>query len=133
MFDIDGTLALIKNRGPFSWDKVFNDDLNQIVSEHIKFHNSVGRKIILISGRDEVCRKETQDWLEFYGIPYDELHMRTKDDQRKDTIIKRELYENHIQGKYNVLCVYDDRLQVLEMWNNLGIFAFNVNQGLIDF
>ena len=133
IFDIDGTLALMKNRGPYSWEKVFNDDINLIVAEQVNYHKSRGRKIILVSGRDEVCRKETQDWLEFYEISYDELHMRTKDDQRKDTIVKRELYQNHIEGKYNVLCVYDDRLQVLEMWNNLGIFAFNVNQGNIDF
>lgn len=133
MFDIDGTLALMKNRGPFSWDKVFNDDLNQIVAEHVAFHKAAGRKIILVSGRDEVCRKETKDWLEFYNIEYDELYMRSKDDQRKDTIVKRELYQNHIEGRYNVLCVYDDRLQVLEMWNDLGIFAFNVNQGNIEF
>lgn len=133
MFDIDGTLALMKNRGPFSWDKVFNDDVNQIVAEHINFHKAIGRKIILVSGRDEVCRKETQDWLEFYGITYDELYMRQKDDQRKDTIVKKEIYINHIEGVYNVLCVYDDRLSVCRVWAEIGIFTFTVNQGLIEF
>lgn len=133
MFDIDGTLALMKNRGPYSWDKVFHDNLNQIVSEHIKFHKGAGRKIILVTGRDEVCREETQDWLEFYEIPYDELHMRTKDDQRKDTIVKKELYQNHIEGKYNVLCVYDDRLSVCREWTKIGLFTFTVNQGLVEF
>ena len=133
IFDIDGTLALMKNRGPYSWEKVFNDDVNQIVAEHIKFHKDAGRKIILMSGRDEICRKETQDWLEFYEISYDELHMRNKDDQRKDTIVKKELYQNYVEGKYNVLCVYDDRLSVCKAWSELGIFTFTVNQGLIEF
>lgn len=133
VFDIDGTLALMGKRGPFDWKRVYFDDVNDIVAEQVNFHKSLGRKIILVSGRDEVCRKETQDWLEFYNIHFDELYMRPKDDQRKDTIVKREIYETHLQDKYNVLCVYDDRLQVLEMWNNLGIFAFNVNQGQIIF
>ena len=133
VFDIDGTLALMGKRGPFDWKRVYVDDVNDIVAEQVKFHKNLGRKIILVSGRDEVCREETQDWLGFHDIHFDELYMRPKDDQRKDTIVKREIYETHLQDKYNVLCVYDDRLQVLEMWNNLGIFAFNVNQGNIEF
>ena len=127
--DIDGTIAHMGNRGPFDWGKVFGDDLNRIVSEHITFHVKEGRKIIMLSGRDSSCRKETQDWLEFYGLPYDELHMRPAGDFRKDTIIKREIYNNEIKNNYNVLCVYDDRLSVLDMWNKEGLFTFNVNQG----
>jgi len=133
VFDIDGTLALMGKRGPFDWKRVYVYDVNNIVAEQVKFHKNLGRKIILVSGRDEVCREETQEWLRFHDIHFDELYMRPKDDQRKDTVVKREIYETHLQDKYNVLCVYDDRLQVLEMWNNLGIFAFNVNQGNIDF
>lgn len=133
LFDIDGTLALMKNRGPFDWKNVHRDDNNQIVSEHVFFHKSKGRKIILVSGRDGSCRQETIEWLEMYNIHFDELFMRPTDDFRKDTVIKREIYLREIEGKYNVLAVYDDRLQVLDMWNEEGIFTFNVNQGNIEF
>lgn len=133
IFDIDGTLALMKNRGPFDWGKVDRDDLNQIVKEHVDFHKSLGRKILVVSGRDGSCRKMTEDWMNFYGIQYDEFFMRPQDDYRKDTVIKKEIYENEIKDKYNVLCVYDDRLQVLDMWNEQGVFAFNVNQGGLEF
>lgn len=133
IFDIDGTLALMGNRGPFDWDKVHKDEVNEIVAEQIKFHQTQSREILLVSGRDESCRKDTEDWLGMYGIHFDKLFMRPKDDFRKDTIIKKEIYDNDIVGEYNVLCVYDDRLQVLDMWFEKEIFAFNVNQGGIKF
>lgn len=133
IFDIDGTLALMGNRSAYDWMKVYKDDLNNIVAEHIEFHRSKGRKILIVSGRDGVCRKLTEDWLEMYGIQYDEFHMRPENDFRKDTVIKKEIYQNNIKHKYNVLCVYDDRLQVLDMWNKENIFTFNVNQGNIEF
>lgn len=128
IFDVDQTIALMANRGPFDWDKVYKDDLNVIVWEQIEFHRSKGRKIIIVSGRDGEALKETSEWLDMYDVYYDELLMRPADDFRKDHVVKREIYEKHIKGNYNVLCAYDDRLQVLEMWNKLGIFTFNVNQ-----
>ncbi len=133
IFDIDGTLALMGKRGPFDWMKVYKDDINEIVSEQVEFHRSKGREIFVVTGRDEVCRKVTEEWLELYGIEYDKLFMRPKNDYRKDTLIKKEIYENEIVGKYNLLTVYDDRLSVCKTWHNLGVFVFTVNQGLFEF
>lgn len=133
IFDIDGTLAHMKDRGPFEWHKVYKDEINRIVSEHTIFHKDMNRWVILVSSRDESCRKETMEWLDMYGVEYNMLFMRPKDDYRKDTIVKREIYQNEIEGKYNVLAVYDDRLQVLDMWYKQGIFTFNVNQGQFSF
>jgi hypothetical protein len=53
--------------------KVYKDDINLIVSEQVEFHKSKGREIFVVTGRDEVCRKITEDWLELYGIEYDRL------------------------------------------------------------
>jgi hypothetical protein len=75
------------NRGPFDWMK---DDINLIVSEQVEFHKSKGREIFVVTGRDEVCRKITEDWLEC--IEYDRLIMRPKDDFRKYTN-QKEIYE----------------------------------------
>lgn len=132
IFDIDGTLALMGDRGPFDWDKVFKDNLNHIVAEQVKFHKGIGRTIILMSGRDESCRNDTEEWLQdFYGVRFDHLFMRPENDYRKDSIVKEEIYDNHIKGKFNILAAYDDRLQVLNMWYKKGVFTFNVNQGQI--
>ncbi len=133
IFDIDGTLAHMKNRGPFDWDKVDRDDVIELVAEQTKFHRSAGRKIVLVSGRDEECKNLTEDWCRFYGIEFDELHMRPKGSWEKDTVVKKRIYRENLSEKYNVLCVYDDRLSVLDMWHKLGLFTFNVNQGNRDF
>lgn len=129
IFDVDGTLALMGNREPFDWSKVDRDSLNQIVAEQVKFHKSLGRKIIILSGRDESCRQMTTDWFNFYDIEYDLFFMRPKNNFEKDTVIKRRIYETEIKGKYNVLAWYDDRKQVTDLIYDLGLFCFNVNQG----
>jgi predicted kinase len=133
VFDIDGTLALMGDRGPFDWMKVYKDEKNEIVAEQINFHKSLGRKILIVSGRDGVCKDVTKEWLDLYGIHYDEIFLRPENDYRKDTHIKREIYHNEIKPRYNVLAVYDDRHQVLDMWYEEGVFTFNVNQGNIEF
>lgn len=134
MFDIDGTLAHMNGkRGPFEWHSVFKDDPNPIVIDQAKSHKERGHRLILLSGRDESCRKETMEWLELHGIVPDDLFMRPMGSFEKDSTVKSRIYENEIKGKYNVLAVYDDRLQVIEMWYKLGLFVFNVNQGNIRF
>jgi hypothetical protein len=132
-FDLDGTLALMGKRQPFDWHKVDDDDLNNIVAEHIHFHKNKGRKILIISGREESARKKTIEWLNFYELPFDELWMRKTEDFRKDSFVKEDIFRQHIEGNYNLLCVYDDRLQVLKKWYELGVFSFNVNQGNLEY
>ena len=135
IFDIDGTLALMGNRGPFDWDKVYKDNLNHIVAEQVKFHKDMGRTIIYLSGRDETCREQTEEWLtDLYGLVEPKyFFMRKENDFRKDSIVKKEIYDEHIKGKFNIIAAYDDRLQVLDMWYKEGIFTFNVNQGNFEF
>ena len=81
-----------------------------------------------MSGRKETCREITEQWLEKNNVPYDDLYMRKADDNRDDTVIKRELFEKYIKGRYNVLFVIDDRPKVCKMWQDLGIFTLVVNQ-----
>jgi len=134
IFDIDGTIALMGRRSEYDWNKVDVDDPHDIVIEQIKLHQDKGRKILLVSGRDEEAREKTLYWLEYYNVYFDELLMRPKDDMRKDYIIKKEIFNNQIKDRYNVWAVYDDRLQVIKKaWFELGLFCFNVNQGMKDF
>lgn len=55
--------------------------------------------------------------------------MRTTDDRRDDTIVKRELYENNIKGKYNVLFCVDDRPKVVRMWKEQGLQVMCLGDG----
>lgn len=129
MFDIDGTLALMGKRSPYDWDKVDLDELNEDVADTLACLSMAGHKIIIMSGRDSVCRDKTEAWLKKHNIRYDALYMRPEGDMRKDSIIKRELYNNHVKGFYNVLGVFDDRNQVVELWRSLGLTCFQVAEG----
>lgn len=141
--DIDGTLAHMNGkRGPFDWHKVEVDDVDLAVAHTLDAYKELGmvEKVILFSGRDEVCRAETKRWLDHYCISYDELHMRRSDhvdengNQVKDTIVKKEMYEKYIKDKYNVLCIIDDRPSVCRMWRDeLGLKVMQVGDPHYEF
>lgn len=140
--DIDGTLAdghfyEEGRRGPYDWKRVGEDDLKPAIRDVLVTyytqqhpHTRPIPRIILFSGRSAVCRTETEEWLKKYDVPYDELHMRAVgDEKRKDSLVKHDLFDDHIRGKYNVLFVLDDRNQVVEKWRELGLTCFQVSPG----
>jgi hypothetical protein len=105
--------------------------------------------LLFVSGRQEICKKDTIDWLkkhiltnimnEFYSYFCNdgevnlanwkyELFMRKINDNRDDAIVKKEIYDQQIKDKYDVIAVFDDRPKVLRMWRELGLFTFNCCQ-----
>ncbi len=128
--DIDGTLAIMGARSPFDWSKVGIDTVNHNISMIIRtLRMSSGLPMILVSGRDEACRAETEKWLVENSVPYHELIMRKAGDMRKDVEVKREIYDGQIKHRYNVIAVFDDRDQVVDMWRSLGMICLQVNYG----
>jgi predicted kinase len=133
IFDIDGTIAIMRGREPHDYDLVHRDEINELVKEQAIMHRERGRKIIIMSGRVDSCLQLTKDWLDLHEVPYDAILMRKEGDGRRDAIVKEELYREHVEGKYNTICVYDDRLEVVQFWYGMGLFCFNVNQGNLVF
>lgn len=133
IFDIDGTLATMGNRSPYDWSKVGVDTVNESVRDVLRSLRKDYSSIIILSGRDSICRGETEDWLNKNGISYGALYMRPEGDMRKDVEVKEELYNNHIKGKYNILGVFDDRLQVCRLWYKLGLSLFRVGNPDAEF
>lgn len=126
MVDIDGTLAEKGDRDIYDGSKVYLDSVIQPVADVVqRFRRDV---VIIMSGRDEEYREVTEKWLEDNGIEYEQLYMRPRGDRRADWIVKKELYDEHINGKYNVRFVLDDRKQVKRMWVEEGLFVLDVNQ-----
>ena len=128
--DIDGTLAINDGHRKFyEWDKVYGDKVNKPIADLVNAYDMYA-KVVVFSGRDGVCIEESRRWLQDNGIKFDELYQRTAGDNRKDFIIKKELYEQYVQGKYNVLFVLDDRDQVVDLWRNeFGLTCLQVNYG----
>lgn len=124
--DIDGTLAKMNGRSPFDWSRVGEDDCNEVVKKLVNEYTGI---VIIVSGRDGICKEQTIDWLRKNGINYYRLFMRDVGNVEKDSIIKRRLFEDNIRGKYFVEYVLDDRNQVVEMWRSLGLTCLQVSDG----
>lgn len=128
--DIDGTLALMHNRGPFDWARVGEDHPHKPVVDLVNTYHKLGFKVIILTGRDGVCLPETKAWLALHGINYDHIFIRDEGSTEKDSIIKKRIFDDHIRGKFNVHWVVDDRNQVVEMWRNeVGLTVLQCNEG----
>jgi len=128
--DLDGTLALMGDRKPFDWARVGEDTPNAPVVDLLQCYSG-GREIsiFIVSGRSEECRLASERWLDRHGVPYEELLMRPAGDYRRDSVIKQELYDARIAGKYAVLFCLDDRQQSVDFWRSLGLTCFQVAPG----
>jgi predicted kinase len=131
--DIDGTVALKGTRKPFDYTRVSEDQPNHDVIEQVRCAYVGGHEIIFLSGREGTrqCYDDTLDWLERH-IPasFKGPFMRAEGDFRKDSIVKRELFDYYVRGKYSVAYVLDDRDQVVKMWRKeLGLTCLQVAEG----
>jgi predicted kinase len=139
--DIDGTIADSDGRNPFDHSRVLQDKPIEATRQVVKSMKGSWLKRILnpitvvyLSGRGEICKQDTITWLKQNGFPYDgHLYMRADNDTRMDKYVKKELYSEHIEHRFQPLFVLDDRLQVCHMWYKLGLFVLNANQGLKHF
>jgi len=143
LVDIDGTLAHMRDyRGPYEWHKVELDDVDEVIAEVVNSLKTAYEAsyewslnpldkgyVIVMSGRDESCRAETERWLNKHNIPFDFLFMRPEGDMRKDNIIKHELFNKYVRDNFDVRFVLDDRNQVVEMWRKMGITCLQVAEG----
>ena len=133
IFDIDGTLAIKSDRSPFAWERVGEDTLEENVLLLLEMFKAANYEILVFSGRDEVCKEETEKWLLRNGITQiSELRMRTKDDNRKDSEVKREFYDE-LKDRYDIKYVVDDRLQVCRLWWELGLCLLKVGDPDLEF
>lgn len=132
--DLDGTVADNDgHRGWFDWAKVRGDKVHQDIKDLVVLLHNAGHYVVFLSGRDSVCWKETSEWLTYY---FDEeldgqwsLFMRPEGDSRKDSFVKVELFQEFVNGRYDVRYVLDDRHQVVRMWRAMGLRCLSVDNG----
>lgn len=128
--DVDGTLAIMKDRGPFDWFRVGQDTPHKPVVNLVNTYYDLGYQVIILTGRDGVCLPHTKEWLEKHGIKYHHIFIRDAGNNEKDAIIKKRIFDEHIRGKFNVHWVVDDRDQVVKMWRReVGLTVLQCNEG----
>ena len=142
IFDLDGTLALIDRRrdlamagGKMDWVTFFDprniqfDEPNIPVMESFRALQEAGYRTVIFSGRDDISKKETQEWLESYGIVPDVIWMRKNGDYTPDDVLKKAWLDELFPDKRYILCVFDDRDKVVNMWRREGLTCFQVAPG----
>ena len=146
IFDLDGTLALIddrraiatKDNGKIDWDIFFDpaniqlDKPNWPVIQMAKTLKDAGNRIVVFSGRSKATKTTTRDWLNQHGVPVDVLKMRPTDGGlkwMKDDLLKKKWLDDLFPNTDDILCVFDDRDKVVQMWRANGISCFQVAKG----
>jgi predicted kinase len=128
--DMDGTLTLgPHNRSPYEWHKVGQDLPRVPIVDLARMLRSTGRRLLVLSGRSESCRRETLQWLESQLLTVDRLIMRKVGDNRSDDLVKLSLFNDHVRDHYRVEQVFDDRNQVVTLWRLLGLQCNQVAPG----
>lgn len=137
--DIDGTLANCDHRRPHitstpkNWEAfnaaICDDTVHSVVYDLVGILKTHGWKIVLCSGRENVYRKVTEEWLRKWRIPYNALYMRAEKDYREDDVVKSELLDLILLDGHVPWFAMDDRTRVVNMWRARGIPCFQVAPG----
>lgn len=130
IYDIDGTLAHKGDRSAFDWKAVWKDTVDYNVVSTLDWANQsmVEPEIIICTGRDAVCEKETKQWLKDNYINYDKIYFRPQGDMRPDWVVKEEMWREIAKTNY-IVGMYDDRNQVTRRARALGLKVFQVEYG----
>lgn len=139
IFDIDGTIANSKERAEKflsgdikDWDSFYdNCDKDELIYPTCGFCKVFDETcdVFYVTGRPESIREKTTAWLKKNNLPITEMFMRKDGDHRPDYIVKKEIYEKEIAPYFNVVAVFEDRQQCVDMWRELGITCYQVAKG----
>jgi len=140
IWDLDGTLACGKHRLHLlptedlhlteSWEE-FNlaSWADNPIQDNIRLMQELhkaGYITVILTGRSDIARDMTEDWLDKHGIQYDHMKMREATDNRKDTVIKEEYLRK--LGLDRILCCFDDLPQVASHMRSLGLTCHLVTE-----
>ena len=140
VFDLDGTLSDGSQREHFlntpgekkRWKEYFDDCHNDTpIWDVINVHQALciaGWHTEIWSGRSEIVRDKTIDWLRKVGINTGEfpnqvpLRMRGKNDYRDDREVKGDMLDRFMRDTQRIPCIiFDDRNKMVEFWREKGI------------
>ncbi len=132
LVDLEGSITDFSHRIKYArdnkekFDKEFVNDKcdNEIVGLSNSFYNnSLNIRIIIISSRREVFRKESEDWLRKNNVIYDELIMQRDKDKRTSFQYKM----NYInENKNKIFLAIEDNKEIYEYIKSKLIPVFKV-------
>lgn len=136
VFDLDGTLAnnahrdhLLPAEGRLAehWDAHAKAcGMDQPILDTIDVMGQLEDRncVVILTGRSEVARPETEAWLIKHDVRHDGLIMRQVDDHRKATEFKEEALR--AMGLKNILCCFDDDPELVAHIRAMGVTCYDV-------
>ena len=129
VFDLDGTLVnvdsiryLVETTSPnyneFHLRSVDCPPFYDVLKLLKQFHD-LHIKVILVTGRQEKYRKLTDFWLATHNITIDELIMRPERFSGSKLQFKELIFRNIIKA-YEVIAVFDDDEDLLNLWRQIS-------------
>jgi len=129
--DIDGVLADAEHRQhhvagtPRDWDSFFaavGEDPPIPAGLAVVAELSVGHEVVLLSGRPERTRVDTEAWLSRHGVAFGRLVLRPDADRRTAAVFKADAIRG-IGAPLEVAVVVDDDEAVVETLTRMGYSA----------
>ena len=125
--DLDAMLALHQGRDPFDWDKIPTDKIDTRLRYLLNRFMSDSIPVMFVTGRNNSARQATLDWLnEHLMFSNWSLFTRDNNDFSSGDDYKEKVYHENIEGKYNVICVFEDSNKCVKRWRELGLLTCQV-------
>jgi hypothetical protein len=131
LVDLDGTLAdtahraHLLNKKPRDWSaysKACGDDspIDAVISAVKGLHEEDWR-VVIVTGRTQDSMAETEHWLKYHGVPFDNIFMRPSGDTRKNPDFKRSVAEKLLKDGFTIGLAIEDHPGVAAVYAELGI------------
>ena len=137
--DLDGTFAIkAPERDIYDTSRCDEDTPDPAVQTIV---NALNRHVMdddsfvtpfFLSGREgtqDVAMKTYEFIRTNSYVDFPEMAMRPEGDKRPDFVVKYELFNKHIRGRYNVLFALDDRFSIVRLWREMGIRTLACDYG----
>ena len=131
LVDMDGTLCHrdgFTDRDPHDWSRASEDGLDLVVSDIVQ-RFSADHTIIIFTARPAASELICRNWLKRHKVPFDHIFTRKDNDFREDSIVKWEMFQDHVEDHWSVQFVMDDRQRVVDMWRSKGLKCLQVAPG----
>lgn len=126
--ELDNVLAIAHQRNLQDVFLCENDLVHQPIKELLDIYRAKDYKIILLTQRPETYRRQTQNWLYYNRVEFDELLMYPSG--IKGVRYKKEFYEEEIALKYQVKLALETQQEAVDLWRlELQIPCLQVGYG----
>lgn len=141
IFDLDGTITLTGHREHLlagddtDWDAYYRasiydePNLPVIATLQALRRHHTDTRFEIWTGRSEIVRAETDDWLRRHKVEVMHMRMRGRDDHRPDVALKQQWLHEVSMDDMTIDLVFEDRDRMVHFWRKNGITCFQVAPG----